>query len=149
MRAVIQRVSSASVHIDVLEHATISSGLLIFLGISSDDTDEDINLLVSKILNMRIFDDDTGKMNLSVQDCAGEMMIISQFTLHASTRKGNRPSFIEAAPLSIAEPLYHQFIEKTTQLFGNVQSGKFGAMMQISLVNDGPVTILVDTKNRQ
>ncbi len=149
MRAVIQRVSSAHVDIDNSRFASVSQGLLILLGITSQDSYEDVEWLISKILKMRIFNDDAGKMNVSVQDINGGILVVSQFTLYASTKKGNRPSFIESAPPEIAEPLYHTFLEKLKSVHMDVQSGKFGAMMNVSLTNDGPVTITMDTHNKE
>ena len=150
MRSVIQRVSSASVSIDHEIFSKINQGLLILLGIEDADTDEDIEWLVSKILKMRIFDDIDGVMNLSVQDINGEILLLSQFTLYASTTKGNRPSYIKAARPEKAIPMYEKFIELLNQESGkSTKTGKFGAMMQVSLVNEGPVTILIDSKNKQ
>ncbi len=150
MRAVIQRVSEAAVHTGSKEKGRIGPGLMILLGIEDADTDEDIEWLSGKISRLRIFDDDEGVMNLSVQDVNGGLMVVSQFTLHASTKKGNRPSYIKAAKPDTAVPLYEKFKLKLAADTGTtVQSGEFGAYMQISLVNDGPVTIIIDTKNRQ
>ena len=158
MRAIIQRVSQASVTIGQSDKkAEIKHGLLIFLGIEDADTKEDIEWLSGKISRLRIFDDETGVMNLSVNDIEGEVLVISQFTLHASTKKGNRPSYIKAAKPDIAIPLYEAFIKQiekdlgTTGQTGNkkVQTGKFGALMKVSLINDGPVTIIIDTKNKE
>ena len=150
MRAVIQRVSHASVEIDGKIVGQIQKGLLVLLGIESEDNSSDIDWLLGKITQMRIFSDSEGKMNESLLDQKGEMLIISQFTLHASTKKGNRPSFIKAARPEIAIPLYEEFIAKAKhQLSGKVQTGKFGADMQVSLLNDGPVTICLDSKNRE
>ena len=149
MRAVIQRVSAASVNINENLTAQIKEGLLIFLGIEDGDSFEDIEWLSGKVTRLRIFRDETGMMNLSVKDIVGEVLVISQFTLHASTRKGNRPSFIRAARPEIAIPLYNQFIGQLSKDLGIViQTGDFGAYMKVSLVNDGPVTIIFDTKNR-
>ncbi len=150
MKAVIQRVTKASVIIDTKKVATIKRGLLILLGIEPADTNEDIVWLSSKITNLRVFDDDNGIMNHSVKDIDGEVIVVSQFTLHASTKKGNRPSYIKAAKPEIAIPLYENFIIQLEQdLEKKVQTGEFGAYMQLDLINDGPVTILIDTKNRQ
>jgi D-tyrosyl-tRNA(Tyr) deacylase len=150
MRAVIQRVEFASVMINGTTKSEIGIGILVFIGIEEDDNDEDINWLCGKILKLRIFNDENGIMNLSVSDVNGEIMIISQFTLHASTRKGNRPSYVKAAKPEIAIPLYEQFITKLSQEYHReIKTGEFGAMMKISLLNDGPVTILVDTKNKE
>ncbi len=150
MRAVIQRVSEATVTIENKKVAQISHGLLILLGIENQDTDEDINWLVAKISKLRIFADNAGAMNSSVIDKKGDILIVSQFTLHASTKKGNRPSFIKAAKPDVAIPLYEQFVYTFEKELGKpVKTGVFGAMMQISLINDGPVTIVMDTKNRE
>jgi D-tyrosyl-tRNA(Tyr) deacylase len=150
MRAVIQRVEFASVMINGTTKSEIGIGILVFIGIEEDDNDEDINWLCGKVLKLRIFNDENGIMNLSVSDVNGEIMIISQFTLHASTRKGNRPSYVKAAKPEIAIPLYEQFITKLSQEYHReIKTGEFGAMMKISLLNDGPVTILVDTKNKE
>lgn len=150
MRLVIQRVSWASVSIDGAIKAEIKNGLLLLLGIEDADTAEDIDWLVKKTVNMRIFGDTQGLMNLSVQDITGEVLVVSQFTLHASTRKGNRPSFIKAAKPNTAIPLYEQFIS-TLQLHLNtkVQTGNFGADMKVALLNNGPVTIILDSKNKE
>ncbi|MBI3239772.1 MAG: D-tyrosyl-tRNA(Tyr) deacylase [Flavobacteriia bacterium] len=149
MRLVIQRVSGASVTIDGSVHGTIRKGFLILVGVESADTQEDVDWLVQKTVNMRIFPDEDGKMNLSLTDIAGELLVISQFTLHASTKKGNRPSFIQAARPETAIPLYESFIAGC-KLAGisKVQTGIFGADMKVSLVNDGPVTIIIDSKER-
>ncbi len=148
MRIVVQRVSSAKVIIEEKTKAEIEKGLLILLGIENADTEKDIDWLVGKIVKMRIFDDINGVMNLSVTDCNGEVIVVSQFTLHASVKKGNRPSYIKAAKPDIAIPLYEKFIEKLSQELGKeVQTGIFGADMKVHLCNDGPVTITVDSKN--
>lgn len=148
MRIVVQRVSSAKVIIEEKTKAEIEKGLLILLGIENADTEKDIDWLVGKIVKMRIFDDINGVMNLSVTDCNGEVIVVSQFTLHASVKKGNRPSYIKAAKPDIAIPLYEKFIEKLSQELGKeVQTGIFGADMKVHLCNDGPVTIIVDSKN--
>lgn len=150
MRAVIQRVSQASVVIDNQEKSRIGWGLLILLGIEQDDTNDDIEWLCKKIAALRIFSDEAGLMNRSVQDIEGEMLVVSQFTLHASTKKGNRPSFIRAARPETAIPMYEKFVETLRQEFGRpVLTGEFGADMKVSLLNDGPVTILVDSKARE
>jgi D-aminoacyl-tRNA deacylase len=149
MRAVIQRVVNAKVEIEGKTTATINQGLLLLLGIEIADNQDDVDWLVGKISKLRIFDDPQGIMNLSVEDVKGEILIVSQFTLHALTKKGNRPSYIRAAPPDIALPLYHKFIQQVAELTTqNVQTGQFGAMMQVSLVNDGPVTIIMDSKLR-
>ena len=150
MRLVIQRVSQASVQINGEVHAQISRGLLLFIGIEEKDDTNDADYLASKCVSMRIFEDEEKKMNLSLVDISGELLIISQFTLHAATKKGNRPSFIKAAKPILAEPLYTYFIEKIQTLVSKeVKSGVFGALMHIALTNDGPVTILMDSKNRE
>jgi len=150
MRAVIQRVEFASVTINGKIKSEIGTGLLIFIGIEENDNDEDIDWLCGKIQKLRIFNDKEGIMNLSVSDVDGEMMIISQFTLHALTKKGNRPSYIKAAKPELAIPLYEKLIEKLNQEYHReIKTGEFGAMMKISLLNDGPVTILIDTKNKE
>ena len=149
MRAVIQRVSTASVTIKSEVKAEISSGLVILLGIHADDTVEDVNWLVNKIIQLRIFSDDQGKMNLSLKDIDGNALIISQFTLFARTKKGTRPSFIESAHPDIAIPIYEQFLSAFKDVLGKeIGSGKFGADMKVSLVNDGPVTITIDTHQK-
>lgn len=150
MRAVIQRTKEASVTIDGKIKSEIGQGLLILLGIENADTSEDINRLTKKAANMRIFDDETGVMNLSVKDVAGEVLVISQFTLHASTKKGNRPSYIKAAKPNVAIPLYEEFIlSLKAELNQDIKTGEFGADMKVSLINDGPVTIVIDTKAMQ
>ena len=150
MRAVIQKVSHASITIDRDQTKKIGPGLLILLGIEESDQRSDIQWLSGKICRLRIFDDDQGIMNLSVQDVNGEVMIVSQFTLHASTKKGNRPSYIKAASPETAIPLYELFVEQMQQdLEKPLVTGKFGAYMQVSLCNDGPVTISIDTKNKE
>lgn len=150
MRVVLQRVKKASVTISEKKVAQINQGLLLLLGIEAQDTQEDIDWLVTKICNMRIFQDQAGAMNLSVQEVGGDVLVVSQFTLHASTKKGNRPSFIKAARPEVAIPLYTLFIQTITTFLGtDVQTGNFGAMMDVSLVNDGPVTIVMDSKNRE
>lgn len=149
MRVVIQRVSEASVTIDNKQHATIEQGLLILLGITHEDTQEDIDWLVGKIIGMRIFSDQEDKMNLSIQDIDGELLVISQFTLFANTKKGNRPSYIDAARPEVAVPLYEAFLNTLSRKRNKeIKSGVFGADMKVALVNDGPVTIVMDSKNR-
>lgn len=150
MIAVIQRVKNASVSIENEIKSEIGKGLLVFLGINNEDTLDDITWLIRKIVQMRIFADEEGKMNLSVQEIAGEILLVSQFTLLASTKKGNRPSFIEAARPEVAIPLYEKAIEIFSKELGRaIQTGEFGADMQVSLCNDGPVTIIIDTKNKK
>jgi D-aminoacyl-tRNA deacylase len=147
--AVIQRVSEASVTISNKEVSRISNGLLILLGIEEADNDEDIDWLTKKVANLRIFSDEEGKMNLSLLDIGGEVLVVSQFTLHALTKKGNRPSYIRAASPDVAIPLYEAFVKKMESFGRPVLTGEFGADMQVGLVNDGPVTIIIDTKNKQ
>ena len=150
MRVVIQRVSEASVTINNSLKSNIHQGLLVFLGIEEEDTKEDIDWLCSKIVRLRIFGDENGAMNLSVKDLDGEIIVVSQFTLHASTKKGNRPSFIKAAKPNIAIPLYNAFVSQLEiDLEKPIQTGEFGADMKIQLINDGPVTITVDSKNKE
>jgi len=150
MRAVIQRVSRASVTIKNEIRSEIGNGLLVFVGIEESDNDADIEWLANKIVQLRIFNDNDGVMNLSVMETGGELMVISQFTLHAKTKKGNRPSYIKAAPPLIAVPLYEKFVTVLSGLIGKpVKTGEFGAMMDVSLVNNGPVTIIIDTKNKE
>jgi len=147
MRVVIQRVSRASVEIANKINGEIGLGLLVLVGIENDDTETDINWLVKKIVNLRIFSDDEGLMNLSLLEIEGEVLIISQFTLHAKTKKGNRPSYIRAAKPDIAIPLYELFKQRMSEQLGKeIQSGIFGATMKVSLVNEGPVTISLDSK---
>lgn len=147
MRAILQRVSEASVSIDKKTHSSIRSGLLILLGIEESDSEKDIDYLVKKICSMRIFSDAAGKMNLSVQETSGEILLVSQFTLFAETKKGNRPSFLQAAKPDIAIPLYEKtIIAFQTQLNKEIATGVFGADMKVALINDGPVTIILDTK---
>jgi D-tyrosyl-tRNA(Tyr) deacylase len=149
MIAVIQRVSDASVKINEKIKAKIGQGLVVLLGIEEADTAEDIDWLCSKIVNLRIFNDTAGVMNVSVKDDNGDIIVVSQFTLHASTKKGNRPSYIKAAKPDAAIPLYEKFILTLQNTLGKqIQTGEFGADMKVSLVNDGPVTILIDTKNK-
>lgn len=150
MKVVIQRVSEASVVIDNIEVASINAGLLVLLGIVNEDTQEDIDWLCKKILNLRIFPDDNNVMNTSLLDTNGDVIVVSQFTLHASTKKGNRPSYLKAAKPDIAIPLYEKFVETfQIELGKHIQTGEFGADMKVSLINDGPVTIIIDTKNRE
>ena len=150
MRVVIQRVSSASVTIDGTIKSQIGWGLLVLLGIESDDTEEDSRWLCNKIAALRIFSDEAGLMNRSVQDIEGEILVISQFTLHASTKKGNRPSFIRAARPETAIPLYEQFVRILQEVSGRpVYTGEFGADMKVALVNDGPVTIWMDSRGKE
>ena len=148
MRAVIQRVSRASVTIDGKVCSEIGQGLMVLAGFENGDTEKAIDRLCAKIVQMRIFSDAEGKMNLSVLDVGGGILAVSQFTLHASTRKGNRPSFIRAAPPAVSEPLYNAFVKRLSELLGKpVATGVFGADMKVALVNDGPVTIVMDTEN--
>jgi len=150
MRAVIQRVSQASVEIDGEIRGKTGKGVMILLGIENDDTQEDIQWLSAKIAKLRIFPDDEGVNNLSLLDVEGEGMVISQFTLHASTKKGNRPSYLKAAKPDVSIPLYNQFVEQFGKEIGKeIATGEFGAHMNITLTNDGPVTILIDTKNKE
>ena len=150
MRAVIQRVSKASVTINGTIHSKIQKGLLVFLGIEDADDMEDIAWLSNKIVNLRIYDDEKGVMNISVKDISGDILLVSQFTLHASTRKGNRPSYIKASKPEIAIPLYEKMIQQVSNDLGKpVYTGEFGADMKVELINDGPVTIVIDSKNRE
>ena len=150
MKAVIQRVSEASVKIEGSIKGQINSGLLVLLGIEEADTVEDIEWLCGKICRLRIFGDENGVMNLSVHEIKGEVLLISQFTLHASTKKGNRPSYIKAARPEVAIPLYEAFIKQMEKELGKfIQTGEFGADMKVSLVNDGPVTIIIDSKAKE
>jgi D-aminoacyl-tRNA deacylase len=150
MRAVIQRVSDASVTVQENTKANIGLGLLVLLGIEDADTDEDIEWLSGKIVRLRVFDDDKGVMNLSVKDIGGEVLLVSQFTLFASTSKGNRPSYIRSAKPEVAIPMYERFISRITQDLGKrIQTGEFGAEMLVRLANHGPVTILLDSKGRE
>jgi len=150
MRAVIQRVSKASVSIERKLKSEINTGLLLLVGIEETDNSEDINWLSNKIVQLRIFNDENGVMNLSVKDINGEILAISQFTLHAKVKKGNRPSYIQAAKPEIAIPLYNQFIQQLSFDLGKeIKTGEFGANMQVELINDGPVSILIDTKNKE
>ncbi len=150
MRTVIQRVSEASVLINQLERRSIKRGLMILVGITHDDTTEDITWLIQKISKLRIFADENGVMNLNVNEIGGEVLLISQFTLHASTKKGNRPSYIGAARPEIAIPLYNEFIKQLQlEIQKPILTGEFGADMQVQLINDGPVTIIIDSKNKE
>lgn len=150
MRVIIQRVSEASVHISEKQTAEIRKGFLVLLGITEGDTQEDIDWLCRKIIQLRIFSDKEGLMNLSLSDVDGELLVVSQFTLYASTKKGNRPSYIRSAKPVIAIPLYEAFLKQAAKELGKpVQSGCFGADMKISLTNDGPVTISIDSKNKE
>jgi len=150
MRAVIQRVSRATVKIDHKIYSEIGPGLMVLIGIEEADNNEDIVWLCNKIIQLRIFNDSNGVMNLSVLETNGDIIAVSQFTLHAKTKKGNRPSYIKAANPDIAIPLYDSFIVSLSKLLGKgVKTGKFGAMMEVEIINDGPVTILIDTKNKE
>ena len=149
MKAVIQRVKKASVTIDDKKVASIGVGLLVLLGIVDDDSSEDLQWLSNKIVNLRIFSDDADVMNCSLKDVNGDIIVVSQFTLHANTKKGNRPSYIKAARPEVAIPLYESFIRQAEIDLGkNIQTGIFGADMQVELLNDGPVTIIIDTKDK-
>ena len=150
MRLVVQRVRSAVVEIDQNIHSQIKEGLMLLIGIESGDSELDADYLAMKCASIRLFEDNNGKMNLSLKEVAGEVLIVSQFTLHASTKKGNRPSFIKAARPEKAIPLYEYFIKQMESILQHkVQTGKFGANMQITLINEGPVTILLDSKNKE
>jgi D-tyrosyl-tRNA(Tyr) deacylase len=150
MRAVIQRVTQASVTIAGTVHASIEDGLLVFLGIEDADTEEDIEWLSARIVNLRIFNDNEGVMNISMKEVDGNILLISQFTLYASTKKGNRPSYIKASKPDIAIPIYEKMIQQLCRDMGKIiKTGIFGADMKVELVNDGPVTIIVDTKNKE
>jgi D-tyrosyl-tRNA(Tyr) deacylase len=150
MRVVIQRVSEASVKVDDQIAGTIHKGLLVLMGVEDADTKEDIEWISSKIVNLRIFDDASGVMNLSVKDIDGEILLVSQFTLHAATKKGNRPSYIKASKPAIAIPMYEQLIDQLKNDLGKeIPTGIFGADMKVQLVNDGPVTIVMDSKNKE
>ena len=148
LKAVIQRVSSVSVSVDDMQISSIDNGFLILLGVQQDDDEKDLEYLVNKTAGLRIFYDDNQNMNLSIQDVAGEALVVSQFTLCADTRKGRRPSFIHAAPPEMAEQMYQQFCEQLKVAGVPVQTGKFGAMMGVSLINDGPVTIILDSRDK-
>jgi D-aminoacyl-tRNA deacylase len=150
MRAVIQRVIQANVAINSNIRSAIGKGLLVLVGIEDADSPEDIEWLSGKIVNLRIFDDAEGVMNISLKDTGGDLLVVSQFTLHASTKKGNRPSYIRASKPEIAIPVYEQFVKRLeTDLGKTVHTGEFGADMKVSLINDGPVTIVIDTKNKE
>lgn len=150
MRIVIQRVKQASVSIGGKLRSQIGEGLLVLVGIEMADTEQDVDWLVGKLLRLRIFDDEAGVMNLDVKQIGGEVMVVSQFTLHASTKKGNRPSWFRAAPEAVSKPLYEAFVERIGEALGrDVATGSFGADMQLELTNDGPVTIWIDSKNRE
>lgn len=150
MKAVLQRVSEASVTIECNKAADIKTGLLVLVGVEDADTQEDIEWLAAKIVKLRIFSDANGLMNLSVQDINGDVIVVSQFTLHAATKKGNRPSYIKAAKPDVAIPIYESFVKQMEKELGKeIQTGEFGADMKVSLLNDGPVTIIIDTKNKE
>lgn len=150
MRILIQRVSRATLSIDGREYSHIDGGLLVFAGVEAADCDDDIAWLAGKLLRLRIFDDADGVMNLDVTQAGGQIMIVSQFTLFASTRRGNRPSYIRSAPEAVSRPMYDRFVERLRREFaGEVATGVFGADMQVELVNDGPVTIWIDSRNRE
>ena len=150
MRAIIQRVTQAQVHIDNQLFSAIGNGLVVLLGIEDADTEEDLNWLAQKIVNLRIFNDENGVMNLSLIDTKAEILLVSQFTLFASTKKGNRPSYIRASRPALAIPLYEKMITKLEELVGKkIATGSFGADMQVSLTNDGPVTIMMDSKEKE
>ena len=150
MKTVIQRVKRASVSIGGTITSSIGKGLMVLVGIEDADDDSDVEWLCNKIVQLRIFDDNEGVMNLSVLETGGEILAVSQFTLHAKTRKGNRPSYIMAARPEKAVPLYNKFVKKLSELMGKeIKTGEFGAMMDIELVNEGPVTIIIDTKNKE
>lgn len=150
MKAVIQRVSSASVTIDAVVRSSIQNGLLVLIGIEDADDENDIDWLSNKIVNLRVFDDDNHVPNISVKDNGGDILLVSQFTLHASTKKGNRPGYIKASKPDVAIPLYERFIRQLEQDLGKkIYTGEFGADMKVALLNDGPVTIIIDTKNKE
>lgn len=150
MRLLIQRVAEASVRIEGHVHSQIGKGLLVLVGIEEADTQEDIDWLTGKLLRLRIFDDEAGIMNLDVQQVEGEIMVVSQFTLHASTKKGNRPSYFRAATEAISRPMYERFVQAVAEASGKqIATGEFGADMKVALVNDGPVTIWIDSRNRE
>jgi len=149
MRVVIQKVKEASVTIEGTIVSKINNGLLVFIGIENEDSQSDIEYLVKKTVQLRVFEDDNGVMNLSVKDVDGEVIVVSQFTLHANTKKGNRPSYIRAAKPDFSIPMYKKFVSEIEQFLGRkVGTGKFGAMMDVSLINDGPVTIIIDSKQK-
>lgn len=150
MRVVIQRVSQASVTVNHEIIGEIGQGLLILLGIEEADTEDDMEWLINKIINLRIFDDTAGVMNLSIQEIKGQILLVSQFTLHASTKKGNRPSYIKAAKPDLAKAQYHRFYQVLLSYFnGKIACGEFGADMKVALINNGPVTIIIDSKNKE
>ena len=150
MRLLIQRVTEARCRIDGKVYSEIGQGFVVLVGVGNDETKEDIEWLTKKLVQLRIFDDHEGIMNLSIQDISGDIMIVSQFTLHAMTKKGNRPSWIKAAPESISKPIYEEFVASVEQSLGrSVSTGVFGADMKIELIHDGPVTIWIDSKNRE
>mgnify|MGYP000868125673 FL=1 len=150
MRVVIQRVKEASVSVQGVKISEIQKGLLILVGVETQDTQQDINWLVAKVAKLRIFEDPLGAMNVSLQDIDADVIVVSQFTLHASTKKGNRPSFIKAAKPEVAIPLYQGFVDSLEkELDKKIQTGQFGAMMEVALINDGPVTITIDSKNKE
>jgi D-tyrosyl-tRNA(Tyr) deacylase len=150
MRTIIQRVSEASVTIDGCVKSSIGKGLLVLAGFEEADTQEDLEWISSKLVNLRIFNDESGLMNLSIRDVAGDLLVVSQFTLHALTKKGNRPSFIRAAKPDVAIPLYEKFVQLLEKELGKpVGTGEFGADMKVNLLNDGPVTIFIDSKNKE
>ena len=148
MRVVIQRVKNASVEIDGNVNGKINTGFLVLLGIASTDTKQDVDYLVKKVVNLRVFSDENDKMNLSLKDVNGELLVISQFTLYGNCREGNRPSFIEAAKPDVAVPLYEYFVEECKKQISVVETGVFGADMKVSLLNDGPVTIIIESRNK-
>ena len=150
MRVVIQRVKEASVSVQGVKISEIQKGLLILVGVETQDNQQDIDWLVAKVAKLRIFEDPLGAMNVSLQDIDADVIVVSQFTLHASTKKGNRPSFIKAAKPEVAIPLYQEFVDSLEkQLDKKIQTGQFGAMMDVALINDGPVTITIDSKNKE
>lgn len=148
MKVVLQRVTNCQLVIDQKVFSEIEKGILVLLGVTQEDEHADIDWLVNKICNLRIFNDEGGKMNLSVQDVSGALMVVSQFTLHASTKKGNRPSYIKASKPDHAIPMYEQFVNKCKDQISQVETGVFGADMKVSFTNDGPVTIIIDSKDR-
>ena len=150
MRVVIQRVKEASVSVQGVKISEIQKGLLILVGVETQDAQQDIDWLVAKVAKLRIFEDPLGAMNVSLQDIGADVIVVSQFTLHASTKKGNRPSFIKAAKPEVAIPLYQGFVDSLEkELDKKIQTGQFGAMMDVALINDGPVTITIDSKNKE
>ena len=146
MKAVVQRVKSSSVRVEGKVVGEIGPGLLIFHGVQNGDLPDQTSWLVNKILSLRIFEDSAGKMNLSVEDIGGEILVVSQFTLYANCQRGRRPDFLEAAPPEVAEPIYNKFVSEVADRIGKVETGRFGAAMEVSLVNDGPVTLIVEGK---